>query len=93
MASPLTLLNQKILIVTGTFGSERFPDQPARLAYFKARSGNAGSVFVGSESGTVPLPLEVDASESVDWFEIDNLNRLWHNGSSGTDYIAVWVQY
>ena len=93
MAYPLTLLFQKILIVTGTFGSERFPDQPARMAQLKARSGNAGSIFVGSESGTVPLPYELDAGQDSDWFEIDNLNKLWHNGSSGTDYVAVWVQY
>jgi len=93
MATPLTLLNQVIIVVTGTFGSERFPDQPAHMAFIKARSGNAGSVFVGTESGTVPLPLELDANQDTNWFEIDNLNRLWHNGSSGSDYVAVWVQY
>jgi hypothetical protein len=93
MATPLTLLNQVILLVTGTFGSERFPDQAAHLANFKARSDNAGSIFIGSESGTVTLPFELNAGESTDWFEIDNLNRLWHNRSSGTDYVACWVQY
>jgi hypothetical protein len=93
MATPLTLLNQVILLVTGTFGSERFPDQAARLANLKARSDNAGSIFIGSASGTVTLPFELNAGESTGWMEIDNLNRLWRNRSSGTDYVACWVQY
>jgi hypothetical protein len=80
-------------VVTGTFGSNQFPDVPCSMARFKARSGNPGSFFIGHLSGTVPLPFELDAGNDTDWFVTTNLNRYFHNGSSGTtDILAYWIQ-
>ena len=79
-------------VVTGTFGSDQFPNIPCSKARFKARSTNAGSFFIGHASGAVPLPYELDAGEDTDWFATSNLNRYFHNGSSGTtDMLAFWI--
>jgi hypothetical protein len=79
-------------VVTGTFGSDQFPNIPCSKARLKARSTNAGSFFIGHASGAVPLPYELDAGEDTDWFATSNLNRYFHNGSSGsTDAIAYWI--
>jgi len=79
-------------VITGTFGSDQFSNIPCSKARLKARSTNAGSFFIGHASGAVPLPYELDAGEDTGWFATSNLNRYFHNGSSGTtDVLAFWI--
>jgi hypothetical protein len=83
--------NQVIGVVTGTFGSNQFPDMPLNLVMFKARSSNSGSFFIGTASGTASLPWQLAAGESTPWIPVVNLNKLWHNHSSGTvDLLEYW---
>ena len=81
-------------LVTGTYGVEQFPNVPASIARFKARSANVGSFFIGHETGTVfNMPFELDAEDDTGWFATTNLNRYWHGGSSGSaDLLAYWIQ-
>lgn len=79
--------------VTGTFGSNQFPNVPCSIARFKARSANAGSFFIGESSGSSFLPFQLAPGDDTGWFAAVNLNRFWHNGSSGTtDMLAYWIQ-
>jgi len=81
-------------IITGTYLLSRFPDIPGRLFRLKTRSGNAGSIFVGTAyvTGQFPLPYEMESSYDTGWFSANNLNEIYQNASSGSSYIAYWVQ-
>ncbi len=78
-------------IITGTFAAAQFPDVPCSRAKLKARQGNPGSIFIGTETSTVPLPWELDAGQELDWLEIPNLNVLWHNRSSGSSDLLAYI--
>jgi len=82
-------------LVTGTYAISQLPDIPCSMVRFKARSSNAGSIFIGSQytTGSVfSMPYELDAGDDTGWFETDNLNRYYQGGSSGTSYLAYWAK-
>jgi len=77
--------------VTGSASALQFPSEPAIQAKLQARAGNLSIVSVGnSVNNTV---FEIQAGETTDWFEINNLNQLWYSNPSGTaDAIVWWIQ-
>ena len=82
---------QEIGVITGSYAAARLPDEPCWKVMFRAYSTNAGSFFLGTMSPG--LHWEIDAGESTEWIDINNLNELWHGLSSGTsDYLAFWLQ-
>lgn len=78
-------------VVTGSATALQFPSVLAIQAKLQARAGNVSIVSVGNTvNNTV---FEIQAGETTDWFEIDNLNELWYSNPSGTaDHIVYWVQ-
>ena len=83
-----------IIIITGTYLLSQFPDIPGRLFRLKTRSGNAGSIFVGTYNvtGQFPLPWEMESSYDTGWFSANNLNEFYQRASSGSSYMAAWIQ-
>jgi hypothetical protein len=60
------------------------PDVPCRMVKFKARNDNAGNVYIGDSTVTVPTGStntttgqELDAAEDTGWLLIDNLNKFY----------------
>lgn len=85
-----TLINDAFGIITGTYAQSQFPDVPCSIALLKARSSNTGSFFIGGNGKTV---FELDAGQDTGWFDISNLNLLYHAQSSGTsDKLAYWIK-
>ena len=79
-------------IITGTAGSI-FPDVPCQMAKLMAWSTNIGSFFIGHQTGSSFTTWEVDAGQEIDWFGIENLNKLYARNPSGTsDYLSYWIQ-
>ena len=90
--------------ITGTFLVSQFPDVPAQLARIKAYGGNLGSINIGSfrNTGMFPLPWPLAAGDDTGWFAVPlndtepdgvgNLNSLYLGQSSGSCYLAYWVQ-
>jgi hypothetical protein len=78
-------------VVTGSAAALQFPDVLAYQAKLQARAGNGSIAVVGNAvNNTV---FEIQAGETTDWFEIDNLNELWYSNPSGTmDAIVWWVE-
>ena len=78
-------------VVTGSASALQFPSVSAIQAKLSARVGNIGLLLVGNAvNNTV---FEIQAGETTDWFEIDNLNELWYSDVSGTaDAVIWWVQ-
>lgn len=82
-------------LITGTYALSRFPNVPCQMARLKAYSGNGGSIFLGTwmNTGTLNrLPFEMSAGDDTGWFSIDNLNNFYQGNSSGSSYIAAWIQ-
>lgn len=52
-------------VITGTSTAQSLPSGTARLARFKADTGNQGDIFIGNEADVV-YPL--DAGDDTDWF-------------------------
>ncbi|MHC4690755.1 MAG: hypothetical protein ACYS5F_14145 [Planctomycetota bacterium] len=78
-------------VVTGSASALQFPDELAIQAKIQARAGNLSIVSVGNAvDNTV---FEIQAGETTEWFEVNNLNHLWYSNPSGTaDAIVWWVQ-
>jgi hypothetical protein len=82
-------------LITGTFNVSQFPYTPGRIARLKAWSGNGGSIFIGDVrvTGSFPMPWEMAAGDDTGWFALDeNLDKFYMNASSGSSYLAFWVQ-
>lgn len=78
-------------VVTGSASALQFPSEPAIQAKLSARAGNLSIVNVGNAVDNAVF--EIQAGETTEWFEIDNLNELWYSSASGTaDYIVWWIQ-
>lgn len=89
------LIFNEMHIITGTFDVSQLPNLPCSMMRIKVRSGNAGSIFLGTvlNTGTVNfLPYEMEASYDTGWVSIDNLNKLYQGRSSGSSYFGVWLQ-
>lgn len=89
--------------ITGTFAVSRFPNVPGHLARIKAYAGNGGTIYVGSvrATGMFPMPWPMAAGDDTGWFSMvlddtadaqGNLNSFYMNASSGSCYLAYWVQ-
>jgi hypothetical protein len=78
-------------VVTGSASALQFSDIPAIQAKLQARAGNGSIAGIGnSVNNTV---FQIEAGETTEWFEIDNLNELWYSNPSGTmDALVWWVQ-
>jgi hypothetical protein len=78
-------------LVTGSATAIPFPDEPCIMAKLQARLDNVETFLIGDAvDNTV---FELDAGEETDWFEVNNLNQLWHYNVSGTqDQIVWWLQ-
>lgn len=83
--------------VTGTFLLSQFPDVPCKVVTLKAYSSNGSSIFIGNSRSTgsypsVPrLPWELAAGNVLENIPIDNLNRIYMAGCSGSLYISYWA--
>jgi hypothetical protein len=78
-------------VVTGSATALRFPDEPAIQIKLQARAGNGSIASVGNTVGNTVF--EIQAGETTDWFECNNLNLLWYSNPSGTmDAIVWWVE-
>ena len=78
-------------VITGSVTALQFPDVPAIQAKLQARLSNGTNFYFGNTVNNVVF--EMAAGEETDWFEIDNLNELWHSDASGTmDKIVWWVE-
>lgn len=89
------LLFNEMYLITGTYNLSRFPNVPCAMARLRTWSGNGGSIFLGTwmNTGTVNyLPFEMSAASDTGWISLSNLNELYQGHSSGSSYIAAWVQ-
>jgi hypothetical protein len=78
-------------VVTGSATALQFPNVPAIQAKLQARLANGTTWYIGNAVGNTVY--ELAAGEETDWFELDNLNELWHSDASGTmDHIVWWVE-
>jgi hypothetical protein len=69
-------------VVTGSASALQFPDESA---------GNLSIASIGNAIDNAVF--EIQAGETTEWFEINNLNQLWYSNPSGTaDAIVWWVQ-
>jgi hypothetical protein len=89
--------------ITGTFAMSQFPNQPAYLARFKAYGDNGGTIWLGNmrTSGTFPFCWPLAPGDDTGWFSVPlddtadsqgNLSIFWQNASSGSCYLAYWIQ-
>lgn len=84
--------------LAGATSATALPDVPCKLARFKARSDNAGSVYLGGAGVTVPdgttdttTGIELDAGDDTGWLPIDNLNRLYRISDNAGDDLTYMV--
>jgi hypothetical protein len=78
-------------VVTGSASALQFPDESAIQAKLQARAGNLSIASIGNAIDNAVF--EIQAGETTEWFEINNLNQLWYSNPSGTaDAIVWWVQ-
>jgi hypothetical protein len=85
--------------LAGATTATQLPDIPCSLVRLKARSDNAGSVYIGPSgvsladgSTDTTTGLELDAGEDTGWIPTDNLNRFYRiTDNSGDDltYMAL----
>ncbi len=85
--------------LAGSAVAARMPDVACRLARFKARSDNAGKVYVGIAGVTAPdgatdttTGFELGAGEDTGWLPCENLNRFYRvcdNAGDDLTYMAV----
>ena len=83
----------------GSAAALQMPNVACKMVKFKARSDNAGNVYVGGAGVTKPdgttdttTGFELDASEETGWLTADNLNRFYRicdNAGDDLTYIAL----
>jgi len=85
--------------ITGTFDLSQFPNVPGRLARLKADPTNLGNIWFGTalSTGMFPMPWMLEPGADTGWFALSpgtegNLNIFYQNASSGSSYLAYWVQ-
>lgn len=84
--------------LAGSATAAVLPSVSCRLARFKARSDNAGSVFLGIAGVTAPngstdttTGFELDAGDDTGWIPIDNLSRLYRICDNAGDDLTYMV--
>lgn len=84
--------------LAGATSATQMPNVACRLARFKARSDNAGSVFIGVSGVTAPngstdttTGLELDAGDDTGWIPVDNLNRFYRICDNTSDDLTYMV--
>jgi hypothetical protein len=85
--------------VAGSVTSGALPSVACKLALLKARSTNAGSVYVGVGTATkadgstdATTGLELATGESTPWIPVDNLSRLARicdNAGDALTYLVI----
>ena len=83
----------------GSATALQMPNVPCSAVRFKARSDNAGSVYIGGAGvtkadGTTDLStgLELIAGDDTGWIPTDNLNRFYRicaNAGDDLTYLAL----
>ena len=90
--------NERFGVITGTFLLSQFPNVYGRLGRLRANSLNGSSIWIGDvqSTGSYPsnprLPWEMEAGFDTGWFSLNNLNRYFMAGCSGSIYLSYWVQ-
>jgi len=75
--------------VSGTASSQPFPSGTARLARFKAATGNTGDIFIGRD-GEVVYPL--DAGDDTGWIApAQGKLQNYHFQADNDEVIYFWV--
>lgn len=95
---PATFSIVKTGELAGSATAAQMPDIACYKVMFKARSDNAGSVYIGGAMVTIPngttdatTGIELDAGQETPWLEVDNLNvfyRICDNAGDDLTYIA-----
>lgn len=85
--------------LAGSTTAVQMPNRACSLVNFKARSDNAGSVFVGLSGVTAPdgttdqtTGYELAAGEETGFLPVDNLNRFYRitdNAGDDLTYLAL----
>jgi hypothetical protein len=85
--------------IAGSVTAAALPNIPCSFARLKARSTNAGSVFIGGSSVTKPNGVtdatsgfELAANHDTGWMPISNLNllsRICDNAGDALTYLVV----
>ncbi len=85
--------------VQGSASAGALPDIPCKMVILKARTNNAGNVYVGVAGVTAPngttdatTGFELDAGDSTPWIPISNLNHLYRicdNAGDAITYFAI----
>lgn len=103
-AIPITgLIPVYTSIVTGELAGSTtgaaMPDVPCRMVKFKARLNNAGGVYIGNSTVTLPdgttdgtTGFELNAGDDSGWILTDNLNRFSRRSDNAGDdltYMAL----
>jgi hypothetical protein len=83
----------------GVATATQLPNIACRLVRFKARSDNAGSVYLGGAGVSLPdgtnditTGLELDAGDDTGWIPCRNLNqfyRICDNAGDDLTYLAL----
>lgn len=84
--------------LAGSATALQLPNVPCSRVRFKARSDNAGSVYLGAAGVTLPdgstdatTGFELDAGDDTGWVPADNLNifyRICDNAGDDLTYLA-----
>lgn len=85
-------------VLAGSVSAIQMPTISCRMVRFKARSTNAGSVYIGISGVTVPSSstnttggMELDAGDDTGWLVCSNLNvfyRICDNAGDALTYLA-----
>ncbi len=84
--------------LAGSASAAQLPNVACKLAKLKARSTNAGSVYLGASTVTLPngstdatTGIELTAGDETGWLPIDNLNRLYRICDNTGDNLTYMV--
>ena len=85
--------------LAGSVTAVQMPTLPCSRARLKARSDNAGSVFIGIAGVTAPdgttdttTGFELDAGDDTGWFPCSDLRELYRICDNTGDDLTYWVQ-
>ncbi len=85
--------------LAGSASAVQMPNIPCTTVRFKARSDNAGSVYIGVSGVTAPdgttdtaTGFELDAGDDTGWMVCTNMNQFWRISDNAGDDLTYLAQ-